>query len=185
MHNYHSAYQSFPPAVLTDKSRRPLLSWRVAILPYLGPQGAQLYSKFNLSEPWDSPENRRLLEEMPNVFRCPSDPASARMCTPYQVLVGKRTMFPGLKSVAIGSVTDGTSNTILVGEGDVSVFWTAPQDLSFDMSVPNSGLGSFHGDEFNIAFADGSTRALKRSISGGILGSLISRNGGEVIPAGY
>ncbi len=33
MHNYHAAYNHFPPAAITDKDGKPLLSWRVAILP--------------------------------------------------------------------------------------------------------------------------------------------------------
>ena len=34
MLNYESVYQSFPPAAI-EKDGKPLLSWRVAILPYL------------------------------------------------------------------------------------------------------------------------------------------------------
>ena len=51
-HNYHSANNAFPRAAITDKQGKPLLSWRVAILPYIGQQG--LYNRFNLDEPWDS-----------------------------------------------------------------------------------------------------------------------------------
>ena len=52
MHNYHSANNSFPRDI-TDKNGKPLLSWRVAILPYVE-QGV-LFDKFKLDEPWDSP----------------------------------------------------------------------------------------------------------------------------------
>ena len=34
LHNYESAYGHFPGNV-TDKNGKPLLSWRVAILPYI------------------------------------------------------------------------------------------------------------------------------------------------------
>ena len=37
MHNYHSIYGQFPPAAITDKNGKPLLSWRVAILGILKP----------------------------------------------------------------------------------------------------------------------------------------------------
>src|SRR5205085_2654787 len=43
-----------------------LLSWRVAILPYLA--NDHLYRRFKLDEPWDGPHNRTLLAEMPEVF---------------------------------------------------------------------------------------------------------------------
>ena len=46
----------------------PLLSWRVAILPYLGESEKALYGQFKLSEPWDSPHNKALLAKMPRVY---------------------------------------------------------------------------------------------------------------------
>jgi prepilin-type processing-associated H-X9-DG protein len=182
LHNYHSAYQSFPPAVLVDRSRKPLLSWRVAILPYLGQP--MLYSRFNLNEPWDSPNNSQLLREMPAVFACPDDPTSGRFKTPFQAIVGKGTIFTGPKPVAMNSILDGTSNTIMVGESDMSVPWSAPQDLSFDLSIPRSGLSSFHPGLFNVAFGDGSVRSIKDTITNSILSALISKRGGEVIMQG-
>jgi hypothetical protein len=36
LHNYHTAYRTFPAAAITDKNGKPLLSWRVAILPFMG-----------------------------------------------------------------------------------------------------------------------------------------------------
>jgi len=35
-------------------------SWRVLILPYMGEEEQQLYSRYNLNEPWNSPENHKL-----------------------------------------------------------------------------------------------------------------------------
>src|SRR5580704_16582609 len=36
MHEYHDATRAFPPAAVLDKESKPLLSWRVLVLPYLG-----------------------------------------------------------------------------------------------------------------------------------------------------
>jgi len=36
LHNYHDAFGCFPPVASTDAQGNPLLSWRVALLPYLG-----------------------------------------------------------------------------------------------------------------------------------------------------
>src|SRR4051794_3818491 len=66
MHNYNSAYDVFPPAVITDPDGKPLLSWRVLLLPFLDEQA--LYEQFKLDEPWDSPNNKPLLSRMPKVF---------------------------------------------------------------------------------------------------------------------
>src|SRR5438309_645723 len=34
LRSYHDAFGCFPPAAIVDKQGRPMLSWRVAILPY-------------------------------------------------------------------------------------------------------------------------------------------------------
>ena len=47
---YESAKGAFPPAYIADKKTgKPLLSWRVAILPYL--DSGALYNQFHLDEP--------------------------------------------------------------------------------------------------------------------------------------
>ena len=67
MHNFHSVNKHFPaPAAITDAKGKPLLSWRVAILPYF--EQNALYDQFRLDEPWDSPHNLKLLKTMPAVY---------------------------------------------------------------------------------------------------------------------
>ncbi len=68
MHNYHSVNQTFPPAIHA-KDGKPLLSWRVFMLPFVEQQ--RLYERFHLDEPWDSLHNKQLIAEMPDVFRSP------------------------------------------------------------------------------------------------------------------
>ena len=71
MNDYHEVCACFPPAAITDKNGRPLLSWRVAILPYL--EAGDLYAEFHLDEAWD-PSNLSLLERTPPAcYVCPSD----------------------------------------------------------------------------------------------------------------
>ena len=70
LHEYHNAHNHFPAPAIFDSAGSPLLSWRVAILPYLGYRS--LYERFHLVEPWDSVHNRALLAEMPAEFACPA-----------------------------------------------------------------------------------------------------------------
>src|SRR5579863_9248252 len=70
LHNYHDAFGSFPPAFVADANGKPMHSWRVLILPYL--DQLPLYKEYNFSEPWDGPNNSRLLNRMPPAFSCPS-----------------------------------------------------------------------------------------------------------------
>src|SRR5262249_34008276 len=57
-HNYLSTYGVFPASASFKKGKKPLLSWRVAILPFIEQEA--LYKKFKLDEPWDSPHNKKL-----------------------------------------------------------------------------------------------------------------------------
>ncbi len=67
-----------------------MLSWRVAILPFLN-QGA-LYKQFKLDEHRDGPNNKKLLSRMPRIYRVPNQDARATD-TYYQGFAGPGTMF--------------------------------------------------------------------------------------------
>jgi prepilin-type processing-associated H-X9-DG protein len=182
LHNYLDIHGTFPPAAITDKNGKPLLSWRVAILPYL--EFGPLYAKFHLDEPWDSPHNRSLIEPIPSVFACRSDRTRKSGMTEYQAVIGLDTAFtPDFKPLRVQDFTDGTTSTLLIGESRRSVPWTKPADLSFNMGVPLSGLGSYHGrpDEgFNALFADGHVGFIKNTVSPTALDAILTRNGVRV-----
>ncbi len=181
MHNYESAYGCFPPVATYGKDGKPLVSWRVLILPYLGQQSR--YEQFHLDEPWDSPHNKPLGEHGPNVFKCPSEPISEEL-TAYEVVVDPHSMFTGEpKGVTVASVVDGTSNTVLVVESTSPVPWTKPEDLSLAGGDLALEMGSKHPGGLNAAMADGSIRFFKNSfnnpISPQLLKGLITRTGWE------
>jgi Protein of unknown function (DUF1559)/Domain of unknown function (DUF4190) len=182
-HNYHQTYNCLPPAAITDKNGRPLLSWRVAILDFL--ESTPAGSKFHLDEPWDSPHNLSLLEPMPRIYACPSDSTQKSGMTGYQAVIGPRTAFtPDFKPVRIEDITDGTNTTLLVGESRRHVPWTKPDDLPIDTNLSLSDLGSHHGyhsSGFNALFANGSVWFLKSSITPSVLRAILSRDGGEVV----
>ncbi len=185
MHNYLATHTTFPPAYSRDKSGRPLLSWRVHILPYL--EQGSLYKEFHLDEPWDSPHNRTVIVKIPQVYRCPSmghKPAD-RVKTTYLVPRGKATIFPGTEGIKINEITDGTSNTILVVEAndDHAVTWTEPKDWEIEPELVMKGLLGHHPEGTNFGFADGSVKFMKETIKLEVLKALLTRNGGEVVSA--
>ena len=180
MHNYHASNECLPPAAITDKNGKPLLSWRVALLPYI--ECSDLYNRFHLDEPWDSPHNLTLLNAMPSYFKCPSDPDPKPGMTNYVAVIGPSTCFrPDFQPVRFADITDGTSNTLLLGESRRAVPWTKPEDLRFDQNIPFSGLGSAHNSGFNALLADGSVKFLKNTISPAVFNALLTRNGGEIL----
>ncbi|MEQ8837542.1 MAG: DUF1559 domain-containing protein, partial [Lacipirellulaceae bacterium] len=60
LQNYTSAkrLKGFQPPAIYSEDGKPLLSWRVAVLPYIDQQA--LYNQFHLDEPWDSEHNLKL-----------------------------------------------------------------------------------------------------------------------------
>jgi hypothetical protein len=189
IHNYIASHGSFPPAYTADKAGKPLLSWRVLILPYI--EQDALYKEFHLDEAWDSPHNKVLIARMPPTYRCPSESSdlASQGKTRYVTPRGKATIFPGIQTVKLRDVTDGTSNTIMVIEtGDANaVVWTKPDDWEVDPEPNTAGVFSNHtgvrGSGSDIGFADGSVRFLGEKIKPATLRALLSRNGGEVISA--
>ena len=74
MHSYAEVNGKFPPDI-TDKAGKPLLSWRIELLPFLDEDN--LYKEFKRGEPWDSEHNLKLLAKMPEIFRVGFEPKGA------------------------------------------------------------------------------------------------------------
>jgi hypothetical protein len=178
LHNFHDTYRNFPAVANYSKDGKPLLSWRVHILPYI--EQEQLYRQFKLDEPWDSPHNKKLIAQMPKTYREPKSKAPAGKTT-YLAPVGKGTIF-GPKPAKITEIRDGTSNTIMIVEADddKAVFWTKPDDLPVSEKAPLKGLGA--NGHFQAAFADGSVRVFSRDIAPATLWALFTKDGREVVP---
>ena len=181
LHNHHDVYKSFPARAITDKQGKPLLSWRVKILPYI--EENELYRQFRLDEPWDSAHNKKLLAKMPAVYRNPNLPDETK--TNYLAPVGEDTIFSGEEGTRIGEIRDGTSKTIMVLEVDAdrAVPWTKPDDYEVEEKDPLAGLGHFRaGDILLAAFADGSVRPISRDIEPEIFLFLLQKSDGNVVP---
>lgn len=178
---YENAQGVYPPAYTTDKNGKPLLSWRVLILPYLDQKG--LYDEFHLDEPWDSPHNKTLINRMPPIYRSASSRVYSLEKTCFQTVRGKNTIFSGAKGTRIASVTDGTSNTIMMVEvpDAKAVIWTKPDDFEYDDELPIQGLVGLQPNSFLAGFADGSVRSIPSSIKSETLKDLFIQNDGKPI----
>ncbi len=109
-HNYHSANDHFPASVnLGGKTKSIPYSWRVAILPYIEQQ--ELYNAYNFDEPWDGPNNRKLIDKMPATYSYPGPDGtpSSRTNSSYFVFTGKST------AVSIGSAQGAAGGRRLIG----------------------------------------------------------------------
>jgi len=182
-HMYSATHGAFPPAFSTDEEGKPLLSWRVLILPFLEGQG--LYEQFHLDEPWDSEHNKTLIEKMPAVYRAPGR-SGAPGATCYMTIRGKDTVFPGEEEIKMDQITDGHSKTVMVAEvGSESVVWTKPDDFVYDEdNDPAARLANPQRGGFNAVFCDGHVQFIGEMIDPSALNALFTRHGGEEIDHG-
>jgi uncharacterized protein DUF1559 len=181
MHGYNDNTGSLPPAAVCDKTGKPLLSWRVLILPYVDEE--ELFKQFKLDEPWDSEHNKKLLARMPKVYAIPGKTKPDDTDTYYRVFVGNGAGFDWVRGMRLpADFPDGTSNTLLCLTAQTAVPWTKPDELEFDPEKDMTRLfGAVVNGKVQIALFDGSVRTYSKLPSKTTVHAMITRNGGEVL----
>ena len=189
LHNYQTDHRALPPAFSRSPDGKPLLSWRVLILPYL--QEKALYSRFNLEEPWDSPHNRSLIPEMPKCYFQDFLATPAPGMTYYRAFTGPGTAFEGDKRLSLTSDFLDLPRTILLVEAREPTPWTKPEEFPIgpDTALPELGarkrkLGPVNLADsipvvFSAAMGDGSVRTLQVGMDAADLRALILRDSKE------
>jgi hypothetical protein len=179
IHSYHDAMGRFPQDI-TDKDGKPILSWRVAILPFM--EQENLYKQFKLDEPWDSENNKAAASAIIKTYLSPQSPLeNAAGKTHYQMFVGPGTMGEQGQKLRLTDVTDGLSNTIMVVETAEVVDWAKPGGIAFDPKKPLPKLkGAGQPDLLQVLLGDGSVRTLNvKTVSEKTLKNAIQRNDGN------
>jgi len=185
LHVYHELYGSFPPAYLADDDGKPLHSWRVLLLPFLGE--GELYLKYRFDEPWDSASNYGLAAKIPAVYACPAC-GGRKGVTNYLALVGRATPWPEQYSARRKDFIDGPSNTIQLLEfPDSDVIWLEPRDRTHQeftklkRRTPFPTAHSYSGEGIaTCLLADGSVRPISiNAINLETLKALLTTHGGR------
>lgn len=176
----HDDARGILPAAITDAEGRPLLSWRVALLPYV--EEMALFRQFHLDEPWDSEHNRALIPRMPKIYVCPSAPLPAGK-TRYLLLDGPGAGFeaarqqPGdgaearIRGVRRADLGKPSTETIMIVEAptDHAVEWTKPEELTVapaDLLRLEETQGGHARGVRHAAFADGTVSRLEAEAEG-------------------
>lgn len=196
---YHKDKGHYPPPAMLGKDGKPTLSWRVAILPYMenayinvpypGKQinsPKALYDMFKLDEPWDGPNNKKLIGYLPSPYRSPysvlSYSASSVGKTTVVAVVGKGAIFDPTKEVTDASVRDGLAQTLLLlslEESNQAVYWTKPADINLTAAGKLPAGAPNIGKRFAAVYADGSARTLATGLDEKTFLGIVTRDGGE------
>ncbi len=178
MHNYHAAYNHLPPPAIVDAAGKPLLSWRVAILPFVEQQA--LYEKFHLDEPWDSPHNLPLSQSVPEYYVDPSAVLPPGH-TVFHAVIGEEIGLNPEGKTSFRDFLDGTSNSVMIFEAgrEGSVVWSQPEDAPFDFADPLAWTGDSHQGGFHVGMADGAIKFVTNDIDRQLFVSLLTRAAGD------
>jgi prepilin-type N-terminal cleavage/methylation domain-containing protein/prepilin-type processing-associated H-X9-DG protein len=238
---YHDIYQVFPRGgydpITPDADTPTMLSWGASILPWL--EQDSLYSTINPALPYTDPANLTAGMTVLQVFLCPTNSADSLfrpsidlpssspnqyarsdygavngerdLRSPTATNTPERGVLIMASNLSIADITDGTSQTILVGEAPegISSIWISVRNV-FDQSAPisakhdldspypsctlpgtwvfcdyNQEISSYHPGGANTLFADGSVHFLSVSLDPLVLAALCSRAGGEAISETY
>ena len=181
MQNHADARKTLPAHASVDAGGKPLLSWRVHLLPYMEQQA--LYERFHLDEPWDSEHNKRLLPLMPEIFLDPSSglqPTGGK--THYLGVKGEGYVFDGTdRGRFLKTITDGLSNTIaIVQTGDAgTVPWTKPDDWQPDEKNLMKPFDQLHPGGFMAGFCDAHIALISYDIDPTVFKGLLTVAGEE------
>ncbi len=183
LHDHHAKIGTLPAAYNTDSAGKPLLSWRVHLLPYLDQN--DLYERFHLDDPWDSDHNRTLIPLIPNIYRRPEGGLEPGH-TCYLAIRHENSVLPPPPAADFGAIPptgislDQVANanqTIAIVEVDPddAVVWSRPDDYLFNADAPTSGLGNNQREGFLALFLDGVVRLLPHDIDAQVLAGYFTR----------
>lgn len=189
--NYEDVFGELP-SNSCDPNGKPLLSWRVHILPFI--EQDNLYRRFRLDEPWDGPNNIRLLNQMPRTYS--GTGGYGQSMTHYRGFSSPGAVFDRLLRVdqprsekerlVLSGFLDSTSETMMVVEAGDAVEWTKPDDLDASPGKPFPKVGGLGWRKvFQVLMADGSVRMIRLDTPEPILQALVTHSGGETLPAGW
>jgi prepilin-type processing-associated H-X9-DG protein len=178
LHNFHKANGHFPEATIADKNGKPMLSWRVEILPFTDPgfiynSYTRLYDSLKKDEPWNSPHNAKVLDQVSIAeYNCPTDThENVDVMTNYIAIIGPGTAWREDGLVKLSDLPDGGSHTVMAIEvANSGVHWAEPRDLTVDEALERMktgkglGISSGHPNVVNILFADGTVRDMSQNM---------------------
>ena len=171
-----------PRSYTCNSDNLPTLSWRVALLPYLGHE--DLHEKFDFTKPWNVEPNKSLLKYIPDAF---VSPERFDTNTNYLLPAGKHFIFGENRVPREKTIEDGMGNTIMLFEvnDELAVPWTKPMDLKADnIAELSAAIGGVRNDGTFAAWASGQPVLLSNTLTSEEIFHATTHESGEAFRAG-
>ncbi len=166
LHNYHDLHRMFPPGGIFNSEGKAFHGWTTFIAPYL--DASPWYNFINMNVPWDDPSQIERFQPGHEVFLNPSLPIRSNkdglIVTHY---AGSDLIFSRNSSTSIGDLTNGTSNSFLLGDAQDEFepfgYPSNWRSLLLGLHQTAEGFGSQARDLTYMLMADGSVREFSHS----------------------
>lgn len=176
IHNYHELYNSFPAGAYTDDRGQSLHGWIYPLGGFVG-----FYTEMDWrTEPWDGPENQQYSKGALLDFINPQLGWHGQFDEhgyAYMHYAANVHGFPNNRGLKISEITDGTSNTLAIGEvAENFQPWASPwnrRDPADGINAVPWGFGGPPSQQGALfAFFDGQVRLISRDVDRRLLTSL-------------
>ncbi len=185
--NYEGDHGTLPPGGTFDEQGNGLHGWQTLLLPYV--EHGHVYKKIDLEVPWHHPRNAEAMRTPVNTY-LHADADQYQDEAGYALShYASNVRVMGSKARTIKSITDGTANTILMGEAWTNYRpWGHPANWRDPArgirTTPDSFGHPRHSDAVVFGMADGSVRSVSSKVSPEVLRALATPDGGEDVPPG-
>lgn len=188
-HNFLSAHEGHFPPLVPGSESNPAIKWPISFLTSLLPyvDHAEVYEAIDTQIPWDDPANREAYGTKIGVFASPyfDDDKTASGHAIAHLSPNARILYMR-QPVHIEEVTDGYSETILIGGIDASAppAWGDPanaRDPAQGFAGGPQALGGVPHGGAAVVFVDGRARILSPEIDPQVARALATPNVGETI----
>ena len=200
MQKYYDTFKQFPPAAVIGPDGKPWHSWPVRLLPFLDQHLP--YFKYRFDEPWNGPNNVKLLDPIPGVYSDQPNGQAADHFTRYAAVTGKGMLFSaegvrfdGGKKLLLRAgtgttkpqITDGDSLAFGTLSPDHKIPWTKPDDIVLGEMPAGIGMKGGYGTPYksekgNLAFfvrVDGEVTRILDTIDPKVFHSMLTIAGKE------
>ena len=208
LHNFHDSHGELPMGCLewrasNRQANRRQLAWSAFLLPQL--EQRNLFRSLDFEQPFDAPANATGAATRLSVYECPTVPLRdlERGRIDYGGLFGERIvsrepddgLFLYDQIVRFKDVIDGLSNTMAIAEdvGGPDSEWINGRNVfvqAHGINDPSAWIGdneirSRHPGGAMTLFADSHVAFMQNETDPVVLGSMITRNGGETISTDF